>query len=509
MPPDSTSAQQLATAMFVKDIRADGLHFPYVYGNQQLGEFMANESNMNKFKQILDEEWDLLILDELFGVHSFGLALYFKRLRNTPYIIYSTTAMIQTSAYSLALGRNLVAEPYLITTTPTSDQDVYSPTKFYDRLNNIYDSTADLLLVKLYAERFQMYNIAKMGLPNFTWHELYKKNSLIFADYIDRMKYSLTESSDVRGIGSNCAIAKPLPRDLEDFVSDPTSNGTIYIAFGSNVNWKFAPARILDAFFEAINKFDNHRVVFSYNGVPRTGVKAHVKLVKWAPQFDVLAHPKTKMFISHGGLKSFKETICAKQPVIFMPVFAEQTYNTKLALRMRYASVVNKFNLDAEQLSGAISKVLYNNSYKSNAEKAYSLYLDRPIESLDQAIFDIERVLKRPNHNVHFLRKGIDLSWLTMFYVDWIAVFIVLLFLMKDLSKAQVKKIKKVTYDYLCKSLLSRLKAPPDWHAYVIAGVGDNKCACYCPMWSDRHFGTGKKEKKMIHRRLLKAIDLG
>lgn len=55
--------------------------------------------------------------------------------------------------------------------------------------------------------------------------------------------------------------------------------------------------------------------------------------------------------------KSFKEAICAKIPVIYMPVFAEQTYNTKLALRMGYASALNKFTVNAKSLKKSIQKV--------------------------------------------------------------------------------------------------------------------------------------------------------
>ena len=40
-----------------------------------------------------------------------------------------------------------------------------------------------------------------------------------------------------------------------------------------------------------------------------------------------------------------------------MPVFAEQAYNSKLALRMGYAGVVNKFSITDERLSAEMEKV--------------------------------------------------------------------------------------------------------------------------------------------------------
>jgi hypothetical protein len=57
---------------------------------------------------LLNEQppFDLVILDELFGVHSFAFALNLHKYQGVPYIVYSTTMMIQSTAYTLALGNS-------------------------------------------------------------------------------------------------------------------------------------------------------------------------------------------------------------------------------------------------------------------------------------------------------------------------------------------------------------------------------------------------------------------
>ncbi len=40
----------------------------------------------------------------------------------------------------------------------------------------------------------------------------------------------------------------------------------------------------------------------------------------WIPQPEVLNHPKTKLFITHGGSNSFTESIEAKVPVLISPL---------------------------------------------------------------------------------------------------------------------------------------------------------------------------------------------
>jgi glucuronosyltransferase len=136
--------------------------------------------------------------------------------------------------------------------------------------------------------------------------------------------------------------------------------GTVYIAFGTTVFWEYAPYRVLDAFFNAIENLKEYRVIFSYNGSP-VNVSSHVRLLKWAPQFDILSHPKTKVYVTHGGLKSSKEAVCAKVPVVYMPLYAEQTFNSHMATRMGYALPLNKHTVTAEAVENAIRSVSLKN----------------------------------------------------------------------------------------------------------------------------------------------------
>ena len=46
----------------------------------------------------------------------------------------------------------------------------------------------------------------------------------------------------------------------------------------------------------------------------------NVKLIKWAPQQDVLGHPKVKLFVTHGGQSSTQETLCHEMPAVSINV---------------------------------------------------------------------------------------------------------------------------------------------------------------------------------------------
>lgn len=100
--------------------------------------------------------------------------------------------------------------------------------------------------------------------------------------------------------------------DLLEFINDPKSKGTIVIAIGTISEWYFAPKQLLDTFASVLNQFVDYRIIWSIKNVSLT-MGPHVKLIKWVPQKALLSHNKTKLFISHGGLKRFDfNTKCSK-----------------------------------------------------------------------------------------------------------------------------------------------------------------------------------------------------
>ena len=54
------------------------------------------------------------------------------------------------------------------------------------------------------------------------------------------------------------------------------------------------------------------------------------------PQQDVLGHPKTRAFITQGGIISVQEALFHAVPMLFVPMFADQSANAHRAMRQGY-----------------------------------------------------------------------------------------------------------------------------------------------------------------------------
>uniref|UniRef100_A0A914YU07 UDP-glucuronosyltransferase n=1 Tax=Panagrolaimus superbus TaxID=310955 RepID=A0A914YU07_9BILA len=326
----------------------------YHFQSKTFNQFVVDSNGM--FFEALNLEFDVVIVDELLTQHGIVAANILKDRKNIPHIIYSPT--IQTYWYQskIALSRNYVIADSLMGPIPSESTDFYKPSKFFDRLIAFSENYVEVFLMDWW-----VMPTAPYFLPGVNMERHYTNAYFTFGEHIDRLGNPMTEGSDLILVGSNCKSASSvanatLSKEWKEFVEDPKSKGTIYIAFGSALLWDYMSNKVKDSFIAAINKLDEYRIIFSWNGqFPKT-VKSNIKFTKWAPQMAILSHPKTIVFLTHGGLKSLKESLCAEVPIVLMPLLAEQVYNAKFCLKLGIGLVLNKYELNSEQIATTLRK---------------------------------------------------------------------------------------------------------------------------------------------------------
>lgn len=413
--------------------------FFYMGGDYLFGKMM--DEYPDELQQILDEDWDLVVIDDLFWSLGFALPLLRYRrweqgaaLSKEPrFLVFATAGQTLMSAEAIkSTGRSWVSKVPLFPYIPTDESDVYNPAKFSHRLFSFWENFAELVLMNYLVESFFLPNIEKFGVPNFSWYEMYKRSSLQFSDSLDRLGWPLSVAPEVVGVGAHCKEPGVLPEEFRSFVEDPNSRGTIYIAFGTYPDWNYAPKRIIDALFGAFQRLTEYRIIFVYNGDTPMKLGQHIRLIKWAPQLELLAHPKTLAFITHGGMKSVKEAICGPVPMIVMPLFAEQAHNAHVALAHGFGKVINKYTLTADSVHNTILTIISDPAgSKRRAERLKAIFLDRPMPALDEGVFAIERLLRRPaGRKTSFCRQGMHLSWAQFYYAELAAIVLAFLFIL-------------------------------------------------------------------------------
>ncbi|XP_070831812.1 UDP-glucuronosyltransferase-like [Chaetodon trifascialis] len=223
--------------------------------------------------------------------------------------------------------------------------------------------------------------------------------------------------------GINCAKKAPLPADLEEFVNGSGDDGFIVFTLGSIVS--SMPEDNAKEFFDAFRQMPQ-RVVWRYTGVPPVAVPKNVKLMKWLPQNDLLAHPKAKAFITHGGTHGIYEGICNAVPMVMFPLFGDQGENVHRMVSHGVAERLSIHDVTAEKLLAALNKIIYEKRYKERIAKLSRIHLDRPIQPLDLAAFWTEFVMRHKGA-AHLRVAAHELNWIQYHCLDVIGFLLIIL----------------------------------------------------------------------------------
>lgn len=95
------------------------------------------------------------------------------------------------------------------------------------------------------------------------------------------------------------------------------------MSLGTHVQSSYLPKEKLQMF---LNVFKNLSVsvLWKYEDTDIEMIPENVKIQKWLPQSDLLAHPKIKLFITHGGMFGSQEGLSRGVPMLFIPFYGDR-----------------------------------------------------------------------------------------------------------------------------------------------------------------------------------------
>jgi len=217
----------------------------------------------------------------------------------------------------------------------------------------------------------------------------------------------------------------PLSKDLDAFVSGSSDAGFIFVSFGSFIQEKTIEKRFIASFVEAFSRIPQ-RVVWKFKE-KITGLPPNVKQVDWAPQQDLLGHPKIRAFVTQGGRYSLMEAIYHGVPLLGIPLFMDQPYNVKRMEYLNLGVALSWNDITADYLVAHINTVTTNyTSFKTSLTKHQALIKDNLMKPADVATYWIEYVIR--HNGAHHLRSAAEyLNVAQYFLLDVIACVLLVL----------------------------------------------------------------------------------
>ncbi|XP_039970262.1 UDP-glucosyltransferase 2-like isoform X2 [Bactrocera tryoni] len=401
-----------------------------------------------EFQQLLhsDEQFDLIIIEVFCQDSLYALGKHF----NAPMIGVST------------FGADIVIDQLVDNVSPLAYVPAPSGTNldvmnFWQRLDNLYTNTMELLYTHLVIIPEQQRYYEKY-FPNATLRltEVRRDFSLLLLNQHYSFSWPrplVPNAIEVAGMHIDHK-PKKLPTDMEAFIN-ASAKGAIYFSLGSNVKSALLPKQKLQEIMNAFASLPVN-VLWKFEKTDLAGKPKNVFINKWFPQSDVLAHPKVKLFVTHGGMHSLIEAVHHAKPIVGTPVFYDQYLNVEKAVSKGFGVAVNFRNFTSIELRDAILEVLNNPKYTERAQEISASFHDRPMKPLDAAIYWTEYVLRHKGapqlrvaaRHLNFLQRhsvdtmavlfGIPLL-LAIFITRWIYTLLLVVLLNKDRSNNKKK----------------------------------------------------------------------
>ncbi|XP_054584529.1 UDP-glucuronosyltransferase 2B31-like isoform X4 [Eptesicus fuscus] len=273
------------------------------------------------------------------------------------------------------------------------------------------------LMTKLQESRFDVVladAIGPCGRPTTLYETMEKAEMWLIRTYWDfEFPRPVLPHFDFVG-GLHCKPAKSLPKEMEEFVQSSGKHGIVVFTLGSVItNISEERANVIASALAQIPQ----KVLWRFDGKKPDTLGPNTRLYKWIPQNDLLGHPKTKAFITHGGTNGIYEAIYHGIPMVGIPMFADQPDNIA-HMKTKGAAIRMDFNtMSTADLLNALKTVINDPSYKENAMRLSRIHHDQPMKPLDRAVFWIEFVMRHKGAK-HLRPASYDLTWFQYHSLD-------------------------------------------------------------------------------------------
>ncbi|KHJ96608.1 glycosyltransferase family 28 protein [Oesophagostomum dentatum] len=189
---------------------------------------------------------------------------------------------------------------------------------------------------------------------------------------------TLAKVVNIGGLGVQHKDAKPLEGEFKKVAEG--GKGMIVMSFGSVAHAELMPEHWKTALLTAFAQFSDYEFLMKYGSDDlKDRLPANVHAYRWLPQADLLLHPSTKVFISHGGYNSLQESINSGVPLITIPLFGDQFKNSRIAVKHGFAVNVNKATISEFSIAEALKEVINNEKYAQNAKRLSQMVRKKPV----------------------------------------------------------------------------------------------------------------------------------
>ncbi|KAE8749662.1 UDP-glycosyltransferase-06 [Frankliniella occidentalis] len=221
--------------------------------------------------------------------------------------------------------------------------------------------------------------------------------------------------------GMQARPPKPLPADILEWINEKAApHGFVFMSFGTNVRAASLSKGSRDAILRAFARI-KQRVLWKYEDDDILDkLPPNVRVAKWLPQNDILAHPNIRCFVSHNGGLSTQEASYHGVPILGMPFFSDQLGYAKKGERIGISRTVIYRTATEEAFYEALTDVINNPKYRANMKVVQNAVRDQKETPVERAAWYVEMVA-RTGGAPHLRSPALRLRWYEVWMLDILA----------------------------------------------------------------------------------------
>nr|XP_008510324.1 PREDICTED: UDP-glucuronosyltransferase 3A1-like [Equus przewalskii] len=222
-------------------------------------------------------------------------------------------------------------------------------------------------------------------------------------------------------------MAKPVkavPQEFENFIAKFGDSGFVLVALGSLIS-NYSSHELLKEMNSAFAHLPQGVIwrCKPSHWPKDISLAANVKIVDWLPQSDLLAHPRIRLFVTHGGLNSIMEAIQHGVPMVGIPLFGDQPENLFRIEAKKFGVSIQVKQIKAETLALKMKQVIEDKRYKSTAVAASIIRRSHPLTPSQRLVGWTNHILQTGGA-AHLKPYSFQQSWYQQYLLD---VFLFLL----------------------------------------------------------------------------------
>uniref|UniRef100_A0A914ZN62 UDP-glucuronosyltransferase n=1 Tax=Parascaris univalens TaxID=6257 RepID=A0A914ZN62_PARUN len=242
---------------------------------------------------------------------------------------------------------------------------------------------------------------------------------------------------------------KPLSKEFEKLIHS-SNKGVVLFSLGSITNTTAMPTAMRKGILDAFHEFPDYtfimKISVSDEDKALFGGYGNVHTFSWIDQINLLRHPSVVAFITHAGQNSVMESMFAGKPMVCIPLFGDQEYNTATVLNKGVGVYVNKKNVNEKTLGNALEKILRDTRFTEAARRLKSKLEQYPWDPKGNFVRWIEYVAKFPEADI--VLEGATIGFFKYFLFDiLIPAFLILIlsvFVIIRLVQMLLRKLQKL-----------------------------------------------------------------